>query len=232
MLFTDLFTVLLSGDETEGQFGFFTSQARRGQLIPAHTHHGTHEVFYVVDGSVRTGDFGYVPADLVHAYQVEEPALIVGVSTGGFERFFQQMGQPADHADNGQRPFVPDFPRMQTAAQAHHMEFLPDFDWSDARILGTAAEVPGPWLPGDDFRRGLGRNGTLSPPDEPLQVLAAQDLLTDIVSNVEPAGIEDFQDALRTVCCAPLAHERPVVLRGSTSSWRAAPGRTWSWSSA
>ena len=53
MLFTDLFTVLLSGDETGGQFGLFTMQAPAGQLIPAHNHHGTHEVFYVVDGSLR-----------------------------------------------------------------------------------------------------------------------------------------------------------------------------------
>jgi quercetin 2,3-dioxygenase len=150
MLFTDLFTVLLSGDETEGQFGVFTSQAPRGQLIPAHTHHHTHEVFYIVEGGVRvyvqgrdgtkrsqlltSGDFGYVPAGLVHAYQVEEPALMVGVSTGGFERFFQQMGQPADHAHTNQPPFIPDFPRMQAAAQTHNMEFLPDFDWSDAEM--------------------------------------------------------------------------------------------------
>ena len=149
MLFTDLFTVLLSGDETGGQFGVFTMQAPRGQLIPAHNHHGTHEVFYVVDGSVRVfvagqdgtkrsrrlgpGDFGFVPAGLVHAYQVEEAAQVLGVATGGFERFFQQMGQPTDHATPDQPPFIPDFPRMQAAAQAHDMEFLPDFDWSDAQ---------------------------------------------------------------------------------------------------
>jgi quercetin 2,3-dioxygenase len=148
VLFTDLFTVLLSGDETEGQFGFFTSRAPRGQLIPAHTHHGTHEVFYLVEGAVRvyvqdrdgtkrsqllaSGDFGYVPAGLVHAYQVVEPALMVGVATGGFERFFQQMGQPTDDESAAGRPFIPDFPRMQAAAQAHNMDFLPDFDWSDA----------------------------------------------------------------------------------------------------
>jgi len=145
MLFADLFTVLLSGDETEGQFGVFTSQAPRGQLIPAHAHHGTHETFYIVEGGVRVyiqgrdgtktsrlltaGDFGYVPAGLVHAYQVEEAAQILGVCTGGFERFFQQIGQPTEHATAEQPPFVPGFPRMAAAAQAHDMEFLPGFDW-------------------------------------------------------------------------------------------------------
>ena len=148
MLFTDLFTVLLSGDETGGQFGVFTMQAPAGQLIPAHNHHGTHEVFYVVDGSVRVfvadqdgtkrsrrlgaGDFGFVPAGLVHAYQVEEAAQVLGVATGGFERFFQQMGQPTDHATTGQPPFIPDFPRIAAAGQAHSTQFFRDFDWPDA----------------------------------------------------------------------------------------------------
>jgi quercetin 2,3-dioxygenase len=148
MLFTDLFAVLLSGDETEGQFGVFSCDAPAGQLIPAHAHHDTHETFYVIEGAVRVyvqdrqgvkrsrllgpGDFGYVPGGLAHAYQVEQAARMLGVSTGGFERFFQQMGQPTDAGTPDQPPFVPDFPRMQAAAQAHNMRFFPDFDWSDA----------------------------------------------------------------------------------------------------
>ncbi|GAA5037270.1 quercetin 2,3-dioxygenase [Thermocatellispora tengchongensis] len=148
MLFTDLFTVLLSGDETEGQFGVFTSEAPAGKLIPAHVHRDTHETFYVMEGKVRVhvrdrdgtkrsrllepGDFGFVPAGLAHAYQVEERARMLGVATGGFERFFQHMGRPTDHATADQPPFVPDLPRMQAAAREHNMEFLPDLAWPDA----------------------------------------------------------------------------------------------------
>jgi quercetin 2,3-dioxygenase len=148
MLFGDLVTVQLSSDETEGQFGIFTVEGRAGQLIPAHTHHHTHETFFIVEGKVRVyvqerdgskksqllepGDFGFVPAGIAHTYQIEEAALIAGVANGGFERFFQQMGTPTDHATLDQPPFIPDFPRMQAAAQAHDMEFLPGFDWSDA----------------------------------------------------------------------------------------------------
>jgi quercetin 2,3-dioxygenase len=148
-LFTDVFTVLLSGDETQGQFGVFTADAPAGQLIPAHRHDDTHEVFYIVEGAVRVhvedrdgskrsqllepGDFGFVPAGLAHAYQVQRSARMLGVATGGFERFFGQMGTPTDTADaQAQPPFVPDFPRMQAAAQAHAMEFLPGLDWPDA----------------------------------------------------------------------------------------------------
>ena len=53
MLFTDLFTVLLSGDETEGQFGIITADSPAGDIIPTHSHNETHETFYVLDGKVR-----------------------------------------------------------------------------------------------------------------------------------------------------------------------------------
>jgi quercetin 2,3-dioxygenase len=149
MLFTDLFTVLLSGNETEGQFGIITSESPAGEIIPTHSHNATHETFYVMEGRVRLyfldgdgakttkllepGDFGYVPAGFAHAYKIEESARMMGVLSGNFERFFQHMGQPTDHGTAQQPPFIPDFPRMQAAAQQHNMQFMPDFDWTDAR---------------------------------------------------------------------------------------------------
>jgi quercetin 2,3-dioxygenase len=103
MLFTDLFSVLLSGGETEGQLGIITSES------PA-------------------GDFGYVPAGFAHAYKIDQSARMTGVLSGGFERFFQHMGRPTDHGTAQQPPFVPDFPRMQAAVQKHNMQFMPNFD--------------------------------------------------------------------------------------------------------
>ncbi len=147
-LFADTFTVLLSGDETGGQFGVFTATCPTGDIIPTHSHADTHETFYVVEGKVRLfvqladgekvsrllneGDFGFVSAGRPHAYRVEAPTRMLGVSNGGFERFFQQMGTLADTIDESSPPFIPDFPRMQAAAQAHNMQFLPGFDWPDA----------------------------------------------------------------------------------------------------
>jgi quercetin 2,3-dioxygenase len=150
MLFGDLFTVLLSGDETEGQFGIITADSPAGDIIPTHSHNETHETFYVLEGKVRLfyqdaegakhselltpGDFGYVPAGIAHAYQIEEAARMMGTLSGGFERFFQHMGTPTDHPTKDQPPFIPDFPRMQAAAQQHNMQFFPPgYDWSDAQ---------------------------------------------------------------------------------------------------
>jgi quercetin 2,3-dioxygenase len=81
---------------------------------------------------LNEGDFGFVSAGRPHAYRVEAPTRMLGVSNGGFERFFQQMGTLADNIDESSPPFIPDFPRMQAAAQAHNMQFLPGFDWPDA----------------------------------------------------------------------------------------------------
>ncbi|CAB4926609.1 quercetin 2,3-dioxygenase [Klenkia terrae] len=143
-LFGDLFTVLLSGDETENQFGVIVADSPAGDVIPTHSHDATHETFYVLEGKVRLffedtegaqqtrllapGDFGFVPAGYAHAYQVVEASRMMGTLSGGFERFFQHMGTPTDHTGD-QPPFIPDFPRMQAAAQQHRMKFLPEHRW-------------------------------------------------------------------------------------------------------
>jgi len=146
-LFGDVFTVLLSGDETGNQFGIITSASPAGDVIPTHSHNATHETFYVLEGTVRLffeddegakqsqlltpGDFGFVPAGFAHAYQIVEDARMMGTLSGGFERFFQHMGSPTDSTAPDQPPFIPDFPRMQAAAQQHDMQFMRDFDWPE-----------------------------------------------------------------------------------------------------
>jgi len=57
---------------------------------------------------------------------------LLGVSSGGFERFFQQMGTLADTIDTTSPPYIPGFPKMQAAATEHRMQFLPDFDWPES----------------------------------------------------------------------------------------------------
>jgi quercetin 2,3-dioxygenase len=147
-LFGELFSVLVSGDESGGQFGVITSDHPAGDVIPAHAHDATHEVFFVLEGAVRVfventdgerssqllrpGDLGSVPAGFAHAYRAEEASRMLGVMSGGFERFFQAMGTPTDTTDPAQPPFIPDRARMQAAAQAHGTRFMPDLRWPEA----------------------------------------------------------------------------------------------------
>jgi hypothetical protein len=80
---------------------------------------------------LEPGDFGYVPAGLAHAYRVEAPTRMLSVLSGGFERFFQRMGTPADTADAGQPPFIPDLSQILAAGQRHGTRFFPDFSWPE-----------------------------------------------------------------------------------------------------
>jgi quercetin 2,3-dioxygenase len=146
MLFTDLFTVLLSGEETENQFGIIVSDSPAGDIIPTHSHNETHETFSVLEGTVRlyyqdaegaehsellnTADFGYVPAGFAPAYKLEEAARLMGTLSGAFERLFHHIGTETDHPTKDQPPFIPDFPRMGAAAQQDNKQFLQDFAWS------------------------------------------------------------------------------------------------------
>lgn len=145
-VFDQLFTVLLSADETEDQYGVFTAQGRKGQRIPAHTHLKTHEIFYIVDGELDlwmddqadyhskttlvTGDFAYVPAGIVHAFQIQSTTKTVGVGTAGFERFFHAIGQKTDLTEP-EGVHVPDFSVLRAAGEKYDTVFMPEFQFRD-----------------------------------------------------------------------------------------------------
>jgi quercetin dioxygenase-like cupin family protein len=140
-----LFTVLLSADETGGQFGVFTMDGPKGDAIPPHSHGSHHEIFYIVRGEVTVflddsdgkrqvrelgaGDFGYVPAGIVHAYRVEaDKTRVLGVSTGGFERFFSLFGEPTDAGTYPERPLgIPPMEKFIEASRRFDTRFMPDY---------------------------------------------------------------------------------------------------------
>lgn len=146
LVFDQLFTVLLSADETDDQYGVFTAKAHPGDRIPAHRHLKTHEIFYIVDGeltlwmddradyhsktTLTTGDFAFVPAGIVHAYRVDNTTKCVGVGTAGFERFFHAIGQKTD-ATEPQGFFMPDFSVLLAAGEKYDTDFMPEFQFRD-----------------------------------------------------------------------------------------------------
>lgn len=145
IVFDQLFTILLSGDETDGQYGVFTVDAPKGDMIPPHLHTTAHEIFYVVEGActvwmddqqgfqgkrtLKTGDFGFVPTNTVHAFRMEATTRVLGVNTGGFERFFHDMGTPAPADAMGPPPvpYITPIQQMLAAGQKFGTVFMPDF---------------------------------------------------------------------------------------------------------
>lgn len=146
LVFDQLFSILLSGDETEDQYGAWTMKAPPGDRIPAHIHHRTHEFFYVVDGEITvwmddqaeyhskttltTGDFAFVPAGIVHAFKVDNTTTVFGAGTAGFERFFHAIGEKTD-LNEPQGVYVPDFSVMRAAGEKYWTQFVPEFQFRD-----------------------------------------------------------------------------------------------------
>jgi quercetin 2,3-dioxygenase len=147
-LFDSLVTVKLSAEETQGQFGVFTLEAPRGDTIPVHSHDDVHEIFYLESGLIRVwimaadgdvkervlepGEFGYVPAGLAHTFRVEaDDTRIVGVCSGGFERFFAAAGKPTDSGALPHPPYVPPMEQLMAAGEAFHNRFMPHLRLDD-----------------------------------------------------------------------------------------------------
>ncbi|WP_329288534.1 quercetin 2,3-dioxygenase [Streptomyces pseudovenezuelae] len=139
-LFDSLITVLLSKDETDGQFGLFTYSAPKGDAIPTHAHADVHETFFLLSGRARvwvqdaqgeqhekllgTGDFGYVPAGCLHTFRVEaDDTRIMGVSSGGFERFFAASGTRTDSLEPPWPPYIPSPEQIGRAAREYGNDF-------------------------------------------------------------------------------------------------------------
>ncbi|EMF00886.1 quercetin 2,3-dioxygenase [Streptomyces mobaraensis NBRC 13819 = DSM 40847] len=149
-LFGDLITVYAGGEQTGNMFNFFTVEGPKGDLIPAHVHADTHEVFYVTAGAVRLfvedtagrqqeklltpGDFGFVPRGCPHAYRMERHhSRVVGVAAGPggtFERFFEALGVPTDEAGLPREPVVPDPGKFATVPERYDVRFLPGHRWT------------------------------------------------------------------------------------------------------
>ena len=126
--------VLVSTDETDGQFGMFTSDVPPASGPPPHIHECESETLYVatgrfefwVDGEtvVRgAGEAVHVPAGVPHTFRnlsATESRLVVVVSPGGFEGYFAAVGTP--------EPGVVDddvIGRLIAAAPDFHIAFLP-----------------------------------------------------------------------------------------------------------
>jgi quercetin 2,3-dioxygenase len=149
VVFDTLFTILLTGDETDGQYDVFTTEGNAGDIIPAHLHPVTHEIFFILDGAVHLwlddekgtksdkvltqGAFGYIPMGTIHAFRIESTARVLGVSSGGFARFFHAMGTPTEKTGipDPSEFYIPSIPQMMAAGQKYGTIFRPDYKFLD-----------------------------------------------------------------------------------------------------
>jgi len=106
------FTTKLSDEDSQGRFALVEALAFRTTEPPRHIHHREDEAWYVLDGAMTfyvgedvfeaaAGSFVFAPKGIAHAFTVDvEPTrVLVFASPAGFERFAEEMGEPATGDD-------------------------------------------------------------------------------------------------------------------------------------
>jgi quercetin dioxygenase-like cupin family protein len=106
-------TVLAKGTETNGRFAFMEVKVRPGLEPPPHIHEREHELFFVLEGTIRfytpektfdvqAGGVGFLPQGKPHTFVClteEISALIMVGATGdetvGMDGYLLAMGEPA-----------------------------------------------------------------------------------------------------------------------------------------
>ena len=104
----DTYTVLLSGEQTDGRFAMLDMLIPPGGGPPPHRHN-FEECFRVLAGSIEVrlrdlppvrleaGDSANIPANAPHAFRNtadEDARLLCTVAPAGLERFFAEFGDP------------------------------------------------------------------------------------------------------------------------------------------
>src|SRR5215203_986509 len=102
---TDAITLIATGEQTGGSIGVFEDTTSPGDGPPRHVHHGSDELFYILEGqflilvgehqeSVSAGTYVFVPRGTVHAYKVtctERGRMLSAFIPGGPERGFEEF---------------------------------------------------------------------------------------------------------------------------------------------
>jgi mannose-6-phosphate isomerase-like protein (cupin superfamily) len=109
-----------------------------GDMPPLHVHTHDDEGFYVLEGTLRlhvgpdrvvhlrVGEFALVPRGICHTYVVESerPARWLAISSGGFDRFVEELSVPAGRAGLPDEPQMPLPEELARAAERHGIVLL------------------------------------------------------------------------------------------------------------
>lgn len=136
----DLYTFLVTGEESDGAYFQFEAIVPPGGGPPPHIHGGEDESFYLAEGTlemllgdktviVRAGDFVNVPRGTAHRFinvSDKSAKLIITFVPAGMEKFFTSVF-PEAHDRNAPPPAMTDEVLRKLIEQApkHRMTLLP-----------------------------------------------------------------------------------------------------------
>jgi quercetin dioxygenase-like cupin family protein len=136
----DLYTMLVTGEESNNALFQFEAVVPKGGGPPPHIHSKEDETFYVVSGELemllgdknytaKAGDFVYIPRGTVHQFKNvggDTAVQFVTFVGAGMENFFKEVFPEAKDR-NVQPPPVTDelIRRMNEAAPKYGIKFVP-----------------------------------------------------------------------------------------------------------
>lgn len=129
-------------EDTRGIFSLFVSEVPAGKGDPIHVHLKEDEAYYILSGEFEIydgdnhntvvagpGSYVYVPMGLSHGFKNvsnDSGSMILVITPGGLEGFFEQIGQVIDDPTNPPPPpsGPPDFARAARIASRYNLTFI------------------------------------------------------------------------------------------------------------
>lgn len=128
LVMSELMTILLSGEETDGKYAVVESITQPGDGVPMLHTHPQQETFYVLEGSyeiygrdeegnkyatlAQAGSIVHVPGGAPHGFRnvgaTPGKVLLTFEPAGNMEVFFDEIGIPVEDTDNLPAPAAPD----------------------------------------------------------------------------------------------------------------------------
>ncbi len=136
----DLYSLLVTGEETNNAFFQFEAIVPKGGGPPPHVHSREDESFYIVSGRLeillgdktyqaKRGDFVYIPRGTVHAFKnvgSDTAVQLVTFVPSGVERFFREVFPEVKDRNATPPPVTEELiKRMNEAAPKYGLKFVP-----------------------------------------------------------------------------------------------------------
>ncbi|CAM3315223.1 quercetin 2,3-dioxygenase [Paenibacillus lupini] len=107
LFLTDINSILVSGEDTNGEFCVVHCSVNENDGPPLHIHGNEDESFYVLDGElemtlgndtffVQSGEYVFAPRGIPHTFKVksQKARFLVTAYPAGFDSFVKELGTP------------------------------------------------------------------------------------------------------------------------------------------
>lgn len=129
LFLTDINSILVSGEDTNGEFCVVHCAVKENDGPPLHIHENEDESFYVLEGEiemtlgsetvlVQTGEYVFAPRGIPHTFKVRssKARFLVTAYPAGFDAFVKELGTPyVEGMEPPTEPPTPEF--LQKLAQ-------------------------------------------------------------------------------------------------------------------